>query len=465
MCLWHNPALGRATTKLVTERFIWPKMKKECTTLVRNCIACQRSKIQRHNKSPIATFEGPGERFEHINIDIVGPLPISKEHRYILTIIDRFSRWPEAIPLQNITAESVARGLVAGWIARFGTPRRITTDLGRQFESEMFRQLNEWLGIKHFKTTPYHPQANGLIERWHRTVKAAIKCKATNDWFDTLPLILLGLRTTNKQDINASPADMTYGSTLRIPGEFFDTNFERPDENNFVGTLRKRMQNLRPTETANHSNENVFTQKQLSTCKHVFVRTDAVTTPFQAPYEGPFKVLQKFDKYFKLQIKNRVAKISVDRLKAAHMVNEDSKYNNSEPTYNQQASQKTTNQPQATSGKPAVYQQTSSESASKQQASHQRTTNNKYAGDQQANTASQERHTNNEPAGEQQTSHQRPKKSNSTSDQAANHRATEQQTASSEPTSNKNSTNLKSAMKGATTRQCRQIRKPVRFLE
>lgn len=119
-------------------------------------------------------FPLPNSRFRHIHVDIVGPLPPSNGNRYLLTIVDRFSRWPEAIPLENMTAHSVAKAFYETWIARFGVPETITTEQGRQFESELFRELSEAMGSEHIRTTAYHPQANGLVERFHRSLKAAI---------------------------------------------------------------------------------------------------------------------------------------------------------------------------------------------------------------------------------------------------------------------------------------------------
>jgi len=183
----------RATVKLITERYVWPNIRGDCTKWAQACTQCQKGKISRHNKTPIGDFIAPSKRFEHIHTDIVGPLPISKGYRYCLTIIDRFSRWPEAIPIKNITAEIVAQRIFEEWITRYGTSARITTDQGRQYEAELFRQLTQVTATKHLRTTAY-PQANGLVEKLHRQLKAAIKCHKTENWTTVLPVILMGVR-------------------------------------------------------------------------------------------------------------------------------------------------------------------------------------------------------------------------------------------------------------------------------
>ena len=158
----------RATQKLITERFVWPGINRDVRNWTRTCLQCQKCKVHRHNKAPLGTFTLPDARFSHVHIDIVGPLPPSEGNSYLLTCVDRYSRWPEAIPIPDMTAETIARTFVARWVAVFGAPTTITTDRGRQFESALFRELTNLLGTNRIRTTSYHPASNGLVERLHR---------------------------------------------------------------------------------------------------------------------------------------------------------------------------------------------------------------------------------------------------------------------------------------------------------
>jgi cleavage and polyadenylation specificity factor subunit 1 len=126
----------------------------------------------------LGNFIPPAASFLHVHVDLVGPLPTSAGYTYCLTAVDRFTSWPEVIPIPDITADTVARALLTGWISRFGCLQTITTDQGRQFESQLFQSLARMCDIKLARTIANHPAANGLVEHFHRTLKAAIMCPA-----------------------------------------------------------------------------------------------------------------------------------------------------------------------------------------------------------------------------------------------------------------------------------------------
>ncbi len=203
----------RASRRLVAQRFVWKGCNKNVAEWCRDCQHCQRGKITKQATSAVQPIPLPERRFSHIHANLVGPLPVSKEgYKYLFTMIDRSTRWLEALPVKNLEAATAADALVSGWISRFGVPADITSDRGTQFCSQVWRALCEKLSITHHSTTAYHPASNGMVERAHPQVKEALRARAAqNDWPAHLPWVLLGLRVAPKEDSGVSSAELVYG--------------------------------------------------------------------------------------------------------------------------------------------------------------------------------------------------------------------------------------------------------------
>jgi hypothetical protein len=232
---------------------------------------------------------------------------------YLLTIVDRTTRWLEAIPLRATAAADVADAFVSGWVARFGLPAVITSDRGVQFTSALWAAAMKLLGIKHQMSTAFHPQSNGLVERAHRRLKEALKAKlAGGDWPSHLPWILLGLRSSPREDSGLSMAELVYGSALNLPGSLV-TAAEPPPEL-FGQQLRSTVPCV-ATRQPPESPSAASPPKSLLEADFVYVRSPPAAPALSPAYRGPYKVVRTSEKYFMLKIGDRFDAITVDRLK------------------------------------------------------------------------------------------------------------------------------------------------------
>ena len=212
------------------------------------------------------------------------------------------------------------QALLSGWIARFGCPQAITTDQGRQFESQLFHSLAKMCGIQLSRTTPHHHAANGLVERLRRTQKAPIMCHAEEKWTEVLPLVLLGIRTAYREDLQSPTAELVYGKPLQVPGELLVPAAPRFEASTFIQQLRHHMAQLRPTPAARHASPATFIHKDLRDSTHVFLWQDSIRQALEPPYSGPQKVIARNDKMLTIVVRDRQVNVSADQVKPAYVL-------------------------------------------------------------------------------------------------------------------------------------------------
>jgi len=304
---------GKATYRLLSSRYFWPTMKADIHTWCSECQACQRSKVGRHTKRPVSELPHPTQRFTNVHIDIVGPLTLpeadsTSRPRYLLTMIDSYTRWLEAIPICDISAATVAKTFLSAWVSRFGPPLTLISDRGAQFRSELIAQITELLGVHHIRTSAYNPRANGMVERVHRSLKTALKARGKY-WLEQLPMVLLGIRIYPDED-NRSPFSLTTGEQPLMPA--IATTEEGLQQ------LSTRLHQLfHPYRLPQRRKSPIFVPKALSECDYVWLRLDRVKSPLEAPYQGPYRVISRNDNTFVLDIKSKHTAVAVDRLKPA----------------------------------------------------------------------------------------------------------------------------------------------------
>jgi transposase InsO family protein len=171
-------------------------------------------------------------------VDLECPLPTSKGFTHLFIIIDRTSRWPQAIPISATTTVDCVNALFQGWVTRFRAPAVIISDHGAQYTSSLWPTMCNLLNIHHTQTTAYHLQSTGMVESFHRHLKDTLQacCTAAN-WIDHLSWVLLGLCSAAREDNNTTPAKAVLGSPLILPGQIFNSP-ELPSEQ-FLGQFSR----------------------------------------------------------------------------------------------------------------------------------------------------------------------------------------------------------------------------------
>ena len=315
----HN--LGHAgierTLKMIRNRYVWFSMRKDIRNWVKSCRHCQVNKIHKHNKPPIDCINVPSEKFRHIVVDIVGPLIPSEGYKYLLTMICRYSGWLEAVPLKEANTGSVLEALFDTWFARFGYPFTLQTDRGSVFSSQKFRDMMQTFGVQQKFSCSYTPSSQGIIERTHRVLKSSLRGENAHTWKKRLGFTLLSIRSSFCEGIQCAPSAAVYGTSLRLPGAIIDGDVGKyVPPYTHAETVRKEMAKVNFRERKFPSQPGKI-DSNLMKCDYVYVRKYDKKHSLESQYEGPFKIIKRYDKYYLVQLDRRIDCIALHRLKSA----------------------------------------------------------------------------------------------------------------------------------------------------
>ena len=310
----------KGTTRALKSQYVWKGMTKDIKEFVENCEKCklgkpyfQRGKVQ--GAYPFA------EKFRHVHMDIVGPLPMAWQgHLYILTIMDRFSRYLVAVPLKGIRAETVVEAFYENWITRFGVPQVVVTDQGTQFESEVMAELCKRWGVDKRRTCAYHPQANGLVERSHQEIKKMMRCMLDNkrDWGKWLQTIVFAYNTSVKED-GWTPAKVAFAADILVPADLIVPRQELVNgmpRAEYIRELDRIQEQLRRQFYYDLERE----EEERHIPRAVYLRVPVKSTALDAPYEGPFPVLRSRFPNLTIRYKGKERVVNWEQVKSADRV-------------------------------------------------------------------------------------------------------------------------------------------------
>ncbi|KAK7106795.1 hypothetical protein V1264_018009 [Littorina saxatilis] len=278
----HDSIMGghlgvKKTSDRIQAAFYWPGLHADVTRFCRSCDICQKTIPRgRVPKVPLQKMPLIDRPFKRVAIDLIGEIkpPSEEGHRWVLTLVDYATRYPEAVPLKKIDTETVAEALV-DIFSRIGVPEEILTDLGTQFVSECMEEVNRLLSIRHLTTTPYHPMCNGLVEKFNATLKSTLKklcSEQPRQWHRYINALLFAYREVPQESTGFSPFELMYGRTVRGPmqilKELWTKDVDTPEVKNsyqYVFELREKLE-----ETLEIARENL--RKSQDSRKHYYDR-------------------------------------------------------------------------------------------------------------------------------------------------------------------------------------------------
>ncbi len=303
--------LGEAKTReRLMARFFWPGLHENVRRWCAACRECQLVNPPATAKAPLRPLPLMEVPFERIGMDLIGPLERSaRGYRFALVLVDYATRYPEAVPLRSISAKSVAEALFR-LISRVGIPKEILTDQGTAFMSRTLKELYELLGIKSIRTSVYHPQTDGLVERFNRTLKNMVRKFVKEDaknWDKWLEPLLFAVREVPQASTGFSPFELLYGRQPRGVLDVIKESWEEGPSNSrneiqYVLDLRAKlhtlgrlsMENLLQAQDKQMRLYNRGTRlRQFTPGDKVLVLLPTSSSKLLAKWQGPFVVTRR----------------------------------------------------------------------------------------------------------------------------------------------------------------------------
>ena len=322
------------TEERIRQRFYWPGIHNSVQTFIHNCHARAQRKIATHNnKAPTQHIE-VGEPFTFWAMDYMGPLPeTARGNRHILVMMDHFSKWCEAFPTKDQKASTVANILLHKVFSRFGPPTVLHSDQGANFESNLMHELCDLMGIAKTRTSAYHPQCDGQVERQNRTLQDMLSKFVSNhadDWDQWLDPVVFAYNTSRHDSTGYSPYEMIFGRTPRMPFELeIGMPLSNPAQNTeYIHSTRRTLQDIHNIARSNLADNRARQDKRnaKSTSWKPYLAGQAVWLKrpkqwkFGPTWVGPYQVLERLGVNYR--IKRQDGKISIvhhDNLKLSRI--------------------------------------------------------------------------------------------------------------------------------------------------
>lgn len=301
------------TLNKIRQNYYWPGLQSDVRSYISGCDVCSR------RKAPLKTKRAPmqplqvGYPLERIATDILGEFPETENgNRYIIVISDYFTKWTEAFPMRNMEAQTVAKIVTNEVICRLGCPATIHSDQGRQYESILFTEVCKLLQIRKTRTTPYHPQSDGMVERFNKTLATMLSAYVDEnhrDWDESIPFVMMAYRASQHESTGYSPNMLMLGREVATPLDIMydmPSSWKEVPRSEWVWIMQDRMERAHAF-VRRHAEGAMFRQKHYHDMKmsyekfkegeNVYVyfpqRKVGCSPKFTSYWRGPFKILTK----------------------------------------------------------------------------------------------------------------------------------------------------------------------------